>query len=411
MRIFLSITQSVDAILANKFRAGVTIFIIALGITALVVVMTSIEGIKNGMASSFSSLGANTFRVQNQASQVRIGGARGGRAQKYPPITYREAAAFKDAFDSLAPVSLSLGGTGMGKIKYRGQETNPNVQISGTDENHPITNRYTIADGRALSGEDVELGRNVCVVGHEIQENLSPYEPITGKVINANGQMYKVVGVYEKIGSTGFNNADRAVFLPISTLRNHYPQSGSVSINVYAPDPLFMEGLMEEARGAFRLVRGLNPKDEDDFAVTRSDAFVEQILQQVSILTLAATIIAMITLLGASVALLNVMLVSVTERTNEIGLRKALGATRSNIQSQFLMEAIVICQIGGLFGILLGVLIGNLISSLIFAGAFVVPWGWIIAGIIACLIVGVASGYYPAWKAARVDPIESLRHV
>ena len=238
-----------------------------------------------------------------------------------------------------------------------------------------------------------------------------PAESPIGKVINVSGSTYKVIGVFDRVGSSGSSGADESCVIPISTLRNDQTNVGSLTLNVYVEDATRMDYLMEEARGNFRLIRNVRLEEEDNFVVSRSDAFVEQLMSNLRILTISAQVIALITLLGASVALLNVMLVSVTERTNEIGLRKALGATRSNILIQFLMEAIVICQIGGLLGILMGLPIGNLLGVLVMKGDFVVPWAWIAIGIVICFVVGVGSGFYPAWKAAKVDPIESLHHV
>lgn len=411
MRFLLSVNQSLEAIRSNSFRAGVTIFIIALGITALVGVLTSIDGIKNNMMESFSVMGANTLTIRNWDSNIQSGNNRGRRRRSFPKITYRDYQWFKEEFSEQAIVSVTGNGGGGLKVKYKTEETNQNFELRGIDENFPQTARYEIAEGRHITQDDVQLARNVIVIGDEVNQKLFRYESAIGKVVNVNNHMYKVVGVYDKVGSNSMSGADRVVAIPISTLRNHKPDLGSLTINVYVDNTELIDYYQEEATGAFRLVRRLRPAEENDFAVTKSDAFVERVMENLQVLTISAQIIALITLLGASVALLNVMLVSVTERTNEIGLRKALGASEKNILVQFLMEAIVICQVGGVLGILMGLSAGNLLSTLLLGGKFVVPWFWLIVGVIACFIVGVASGYYPAWKAARVDPIESLRHV
>ncbi len=409
MRFFLSINQSLEAIRSNLFRAGVTIFIIALGITSLIVVMTAIEGIKTGMTSSFASLGSNTFSIQNRSAQVVMGG-RGRNQQSFPAINYREALAFQEQFQDKATSSLSLSG-GNVQMRYRSNETNPNVEVRGVDPYYFLTARYTLSEGRNFTDEDLSLSRNVIIIGHEVKEKLFPYGSPLGEVIFTRGHGYTVIGVLESKGTMGMGGADRSSFLPITTLRNHFPGDRSVSLSVYVADAARMDAYMAEAQGLFRLVRGLSVREESNFTLSKSDQFVGQVLEQASALTLSAQIIAIITLLGAAVALLNVMLVSVTERTREIGLRKATGATRRGILLQFLWEAIVICQLGGLLGIVLGVLGGNLISSFIFESQFVIPWTWVWIGIIACFVVGVGAGMYPAGKAAKVDPIESLRHV
>ena len=411
MKYLLNINQSLDAIRANLFRAGITIFIIALGITALIIVMTSIEGIKYGMSNSFSALGSNTFRIQNRSFEIRFGhrGRRSNR-KRNPNISYREALDFQEKFGNLAVVSASVYGSGSAKAKYKSETTNNNIGLIGTDQNYLTTSRYVLEEGRGLTEEDVTLGRNVVVIGHEIREKLFRFGSPLGEPININSHIYKVIGVFEKMGTMGMSGGDRTAIIPITTLRNHYPNHGSLTLNVYVENTKEMPVMMEEAKGVFRTSRKLKVKEENDFALSSSDEFINQLFDRLSFITGTAQIIALITLLGAAVALLNVMLVSVTERTSEIGLRKAMGATRSNILRQFLIEAIVICQLGGLLGILIGIMGGNLVTSFLFEGSFVVPWGWVITGITACLIVGVAAGYYPAWKAARVDPIESLRH-
>lgn len=409
MRFFLNLNQSLEAIRSNAFRAGVTIFIIALGITALVVVRTAIEGIKVGMSSSFSSLGANTFRIINRPSEVNFN-RRGRDRQTYPPLTYREAKAFQEAFGETAPVSLSSPSFTI-KVVYGSESTNPNVSLFGTDQYYPETAQRELAEGRFLSEEDLTLGRNVCVIGYEVKETLMPYGSALGKKVNLNGFICTVVGVFEKIGTSGLSGgADRTVMVPITTLLAQQYNLSNFTVSVFAAQAEEIDYLMAEARGTMRVVRGLPARESDNFSVAKSDAFVEQLVEQLSVVTITAQVIALITLLGASVALLNVMLVSVTERTREIGLRKALGATKSSILGQFLWEAIMICQVGALLGIAMGVLGGNVVSRLAFQAGFVVPWDWILIGMVACLLVGVASGLSPARKAAAVDPIEALRH-
>lgn len=410
MRFWQNIQQSLKAILANKFRAGVTIFIIALGITALVVVMTAIAGIRSGMTSSFASLGTNTFYVTNQKAQVRFAG-RGRDRQPIPEITFREAVEFQEAFREQAVVSLQLSVGGTFRLKSQREETNPNINLTASDAYYLQTAQYELAAGRNLTEDDVQQARNVIILGGEVRETLFPFGPAVGEYVTVQGNSYRVIGTLAKIGTMGMGGIDRTCLIPITTGRSHYPGNRSVSISVVSPNPNLINDLMAEAQGTFRIIRGLGPREADNFFLSRADQFVDQLLEQASVLTLAAQVIAIITLLGAGVALLNVMLVSVTERTREIGMRKATGASRRDIQVQFLWEAIVICQIGALLGILLGILGGNLVSSLAFSSGFVVPWAWVWIGIIACLFVGVGAGLYPANKAAKVDPIESLRHV
>lgn len=405
----MSVLQSYDALKSNLLRASITIIIIAIGITALVGVLTSIDGIKNALGNSFSTLGTNTFQIKNRSSATRV---RGRRVREYfPPITFTQARLFKKDFTSLYPVSISAQGNFAATIRYRSQTTNANINILGTDENYLSTARLTIAEGRSLSSEDVGLSRQVIVLGNEVKETLFPKESAVGKNVTVDGKYYKVIGTFEEMGSMGSMGGDKICIIPVSTLRSDYPNPHrSFTLNVYVEKAEELETSMENALGRFRLVRKLSVREENNFSVTKSDAFVGELMENLKVLTLSATLIAFITLLGASIALLNVMLVSVTERTREIGVRKAMGATKRSILVQFLSEAIIICQIGGVLGVLIGLSLGNILSKFIMKAGFVAPWGWMIAGLVACFVVGVLSGAYPAWKAAKVDPIESLRH-
>ncbi len=400
MRLFQNIAQSIEAIRTNLLRAGITIFIIALGITALVFVKTAISGISTGLGSSFSALGTNTFTIRNYQSTVRIGRRGRESKQSYPDITYRQAQAFKTNFDVVAPVSLNKSGGSTLQLTFKEEETNPNVSVIGTDENYLLANRFEIYAGRDLTPEDVKLARNVIVIGWEVKTQLFPYQSGVGEWVYMGGRGYKVVGELAEMGASGFSSLDRRALIPISTLRRTNSELGSITVNVYVKDAGQMPFYMAEARQIFRQTRRLAPAEDDNFAITKSDAFVGQLLEQLGIITLSAQLIALITLLGASVALLNVMLVSVTERTREIGVRKALGASSRQVLGQFLWEAVIICQIGGILGFLLGVLGGNLVSKWIFSASFVIPWDWLLIGATVCTIVGMVSGFYPARKAA-----------
>ncbi|MEL7341807.1 MAG: ABC transporter permease, partial [Bacteroidota bacterium] len=366
--------------------------------------------IRQGITDSFASLGTNNFRILNRASAVQVG-RRGRNRIKYPAITYREALEFKSNYADLANVSITTSGGGANQVKYRNETTNSNIQIIGGDEYYPQVASQAIIEGRGLTAEDVELARSVTILGGEVNQTLFPNGSGIGKVVYANGHSYRVVGVFESQGSSGISGADKTMLIPLTTLRNHFQRIGSMTLNVFVADPTKIDYLIEEASGRFRLVRDVPLGEPNNFSVVKSEEILDQFFDQIKVITFAATAIALITLLGASVALLNVMLVAVTERTTEIGLRKAMGANKKDILRQFLYEAVVICQLGGLVGVLLGIALGNLVTNLMFEGDFVIPWTWTFIGLAACFGVGILSGYYPAWKAARVDPIQSLRHI
>ncbi len=403
------ILQAFEAVRTNLLRTSVTMFIIALGITSLVGVLTSIDGVKYWMANSFSSLGTNTFRILDYSSGVRMGG--GGRKKPYPNITYSESNQFQEKFTDRAVVCLTGTGNFAAVVKNEIAATNPNIQIIGTDRNYLKVYKYTLKEGRNFSEEELLSGDKVIIIGNDIKNKLFPNGSPVGARINADNHIYKIIGVLAEMGTSGSAGGDKICLIPIETMRGDFPSDDrSFSLSVYVENPITMPFLMEEAKGIFRLIRKLNPGDPENFEVVKSDQFVEELMSNLKILTLSATLIAIITLFGASIALLNVMLVSVTDRTKEIGIRKALGATQFNILLQFLTEAVLICQIGGVIGIFLGIAAGNIVSTLIMKSIFVIPWNWMVLGLFLCFIVGIVSGIYPAWKAARVDPIESLRH-
>jgi putative ABC transport system permease protein len=286
------------------------------------------------------------------------------------------------------------------------------MQVIAGDENYLRIQGYNLADGRIFSQAELQSGANVVIVGNEIKEKLFPRVSPIGKYVYTINRRFLVVGLLEKSGSTmGGGGADRLVLIPLLT-GNQMPRQRALTydIKTAAPQPETMDFVMGEARGIMRAVRHDRLGQEDSFELNSSESLAKDLDSLSGKMRMGGSIIAFITLLGASIALMNIMLVSVTERTNEIGIRKALGATAQQIRLQFLIEAIVICVLGGAFGILLGVLGGNGVALLIGSGSFIVPWLWMTIGLVICVTVGLASGYYPAGKAAALDPIESLRY-
>lgn len=405
-----NLRQALHSIRTNLTRSVLTILIIAFGITAIVGVLTSIEGVKYWLASAFTSLGSNSFKIENRETNVRaFGGAFNARRRRNPEITLRQAIAFKDSLKTKALVSFAAFGAGAQRARFQSKETNPNISVRGCDENLISIEGYTLAEGRALTAEDMEAGASICVVGDEIKQKLFPTTPGVGREIFVGKKVYRVVGVLKEKG-TGFGGfTDKVVLIPYTTLRKNYSADRSYSITVYLDDPAGMPVVESISEGIFRQVRGLRPTAENDFVFNKSDAFVNQLLSNLSALTMGAIAISVITLFSASIGLMNIMLVSVTERTREIGVRKALGASKQNILQQFLIEAVTISQLGGLVGLVFGLSIGLLIAGLL-GVQFDTPWLWIFVSIVVCLIVGVASGWYPARKAASLDPIEALRY-
>jgi putative ABC transport system permease protein len=400
---------SFKAIRSNRVRAILTISIIAFGIMALVGILTAIDAIKSSLTDQFTMMGANSFTITSRGMNIQIGNSK-YRAKNYSRITYREAEEFKTRFTEAAWVSVSFNASGLSTVKYRSETTNPNVSLMGVDENHLTVSGYEIETGRNFSADEIQGGRHLVLIGADIVRDLFPsgIDPL-GKVVTVAGLKLQVAGILKSKGASAING-DNVCFMPVTTARQYFSRPNmTFSISVMPLNPVNLDMMAGEAEGIFRIVRNLDPRDETDFNISKSDNIVNLLLTNIRYVTLAATIIGIVTLFGAAVGLMNIMLVSVTERTREIGVRKAIGAKTRTIKYQFLFESIMIGQLGGLFGIILGILMGNAVSSML-SSHFVVPWIWVITGIVVCFIVGVASGYAPAVKAANIDPIEALRY-
>ena len=413
MNLLENVREGLRSIQSNMLRTVLTALIIAIGITSLVGILTAIDGMQSSVNNSFADLGANTFDITGpQPFRRRSGGV---RDKDYPPISYRQAQKYKTEIKERynANVAISANVRGAAQIKFKSKQTNPNSLIVGVDDNYLAIKGYKLISGRNLSPTDLDNGLNVVIIGSEIAQKLfeGKLNPLNQQIVML-GKPYKVVGVLDKKGSLTGSGDDRVLLVPLENGRalaanRQLTFNITTSINTTENREL----IMEEARGIMRRVRNDRIGAKDSFEIESADAIAKDFEEVSGYLRMGGFGIGIITLLGAAIALMNIMLVSVTERTREIGIRKSLGATPRLIRLQFLIEAIVVCILGGIGGLILGIAIGNLIAGLISENAsFIVPWFWMLIGIFVCVIVGIISGIYPAIKASRLDPIEALRY-
>lgn len=405
-----NIRISIESIKSHLLRTILTILIIGFGIMALVGILTAIDAMKASLTDQFSMMGSNTFSIKNRSMRVHIGG-KSTKPRFHRSVTFKQAMEFKDRFTFPAITSVYTWGTGIATVKYESEKSNPNVQVLGIDDNYLQTSGQEIKEGRNFNHNEIFYGNHVTIIGSEIEKTLfKDSESPIGEIISIGNGKYKVIGVVKEKGSSMGFSGDRRCYVPITNARQYYSYPNkNFTIQVMSDNPEDMDAAIGEATGLFRIIRGDRVGEESSFEITKSDSIAQMLIDSLSYVTIAATIIGLITLIGAAIGLMNIMLVSVTERTREIGVRKALGATRRTVRNQFLVESIVIAQMGGIAGILLGIGIGNIVSLLL-NGPFIVPWTWIILGIFLCFIVSLASGIIPASKAANLDPIESLRY-
>lgn len=424
MKLQDSLALAFRTVRSNKLRTGITVAIIAFGIMALVGINTAIDAMKQKFTESFSAMGANGFTIHYREWRMGFDGGsdvkkkkKGQRVVKKSstgkPITRQQAETFRERFQYPAKVCLTTSGVNDAVVSLGDKKTNPNVRVTGGDENYAELNGYSLATGRNLNTLDVQSGRNVCLIGSELAYKFfgaDPERPLE-KMIRINNLPYRVVGVLDSKGSTFGMSWDKLIITTYKNVRRTFTNNpnASFSILVKVADIQSLDGAIDQAEGILRPIRGLSVTEGNNFFIDKSDSGVAMLMRNLSFITVSALLIGIITLFGAAIGLMNIMLVSVTERTKEIGLIKAIGGRQRNVRQQFLFESILISLIGAAFGVVLGVIVGN-IFSLVLSTGFVVPWGWLAGGILLCSLVGLLAGLYPSLKASRLNPIEALRY-
>ncbi|HEY4656263.1 MAG TPA: ABC transporter permease [Cyclobacteriaceae bacterium] len=409
MDIIENIREGLRSIKANLLRSVLTSCIVMIGITSLVGILTAVDGIEESVTESLSSLGLNTFDIYSRS--YRRSNRQGIEEKTYPLIRFSETKRFISQFSVPSSTCVFAHVSWNAEVKHLSKKTNPNVGIGGVNEEYMAIKALEFERGRNFSMVEIERGAHVTVIGSKIAEVLyeANEDPIGSSII-ALGTQFKVIGVLKKKGEIAEENFDNSVYIPLivaNQLAGGNPLRYTMTVAV--GDPAMFDHAMGEATGLMRIIRRDQIGQENSFEIEKSETLEENLKSITSGLYWGGFGVGFITLLGASIALMNIMLVSVTERTHEVGVRKAMGATPLRIRQQFVIEAIVVCLLGGIAGIILGIIIGNLMASFMEVERFVVPWLWMFVGLLVCVAVGLISGYYPAHKASKLDPIESLR--
>jgi putative ABC transport system permease protein len=401
---------ALGSIRTQMLRTVLTVFIIAIGIMALVGILTVVSALENTISSNFASMGSNTFNLEQYDFSKNT---RGGRDVQVvnPIISYNEAVEFKHKYDyPFTQTSVSFTATSTAEVKFDSDKTDPEISVLGVDENFMLNSGLEAAKGRNFTTFDIQNNTYSCIVGSDFEKGLLKDINPLDKIIAIRGAKFKVIGVLKEKGSTFGNSQDLRVLIPIQVARSLFTAPNiNYSVSSMVSKNELLNQAVDNAIITMRKVRKLSPVKEENFAVSRSDDLIHKIADITGYLKIAAVVIGLITIFGSSIALMNIMFVSVTERTREIGVRKALGAKKTTIAIQFFMETLIIGQLGGILGTFLGILIGYAVAI----GAkfdFVIPWGAILGAFVISFIVAIVSGSYPAIKAAKLDPIEALRY-
>ncbi len=404
-----SMRMAVEAVRAHKLRSSLTLLGVMIGVFSIILVMTTLRAMQRYVEGELSQLGANTFQIQRWPA-LSFGGS-----ESWEKYARRKRITLQDVrlLEQRADLAKNIGaqeGFWVGEVTSRFERTPPNTDLVGVTPNVFESRNWIVHDGRPLSDADVDGARDVCVIGADLETALFPFGSALGEAVKLEGIPYRVVGVLERKGAIAGSGQDSLVIIPLTTGLSRYGRAWrSLEILVQARDMASFEDTVEQVRGVLRALRKVPPAAEDDFEVFSNDSLIAQFQSFTLTARIGAMAISSIALVAAGIGIMNIMLVSVTERTREIGIRRAIGAKKRNILVQFLTEAVVLCEVGGLAGVALGVLAGNLAATFLKL-PLVIPLDWVILALVICSAVGIVFGVYPARKAAHLDPIDSLRY-
>ncbi|HMD13052.1 MAG TPA: ABC transporter permease [Bacteroidota bacterium] len=410
---FLSVKESflmaLSALRTNKLRSILTLLGIAVGVFSIIGVMTAMGVILNSIESGMSMLGSNTIQIQKYPMFEAGDPQDQAQLRNRKDITYDQGLRLKERASLASAVGMfAFSNNGVVVVSLRGDKTNPNISLSGRDIEGFSANNWSIGEGRLYTPEELASAKHVAVLGADVVKKIFPKSDPLGQRIKVDGREFEVIGVVQSRGQL-MGQGDNFVVIPINTFFDIYGKNQQVSIKVVAPTQSALADCIEQARGILRTVRHVSPGDNDDFYIWSNDSLITQFNDFTKYFQLGVLLVSAIALLAAGVGIMNIMLVSVTERTREIGIRKAIGARKNNILTQFVLEAVVISEFGGVIGILLGLFGGNLVALYMNIPP-VIPVQWVVIGFLSCSVVGIVFGVYPAWKASNLDPIESLRY-